>query len=238
VPAANDAFIVQFDDNSTNETGFILQVAEDPDFFDVDDVFLAEGRESFLVRDISLPAGDGTGIYSFRYELPAGAEANAERAFRVRAYNTQGNTAFAGRAVERTLGADLEVLLDDADPQRIQIDSLTGVIAPTNNVGIGYSTFSTSFDITPFSGLDFVDNTIVGGFNVLFGPGSVTTASGRTLVEIFADGTTVAESRIVDSSSFGGEVLIGTADLQEDAFIRITPLDDESTFDSLRLLPA
>lgn len=216
-------FLVEFDDNADDETGYVLQISSEAGF-DVPDA----------IRTVFLPAQEGTGPYSTVYEIPSLADtSNTTRYFRVRAFNTVGNTVFAGRATARTLGVG-EVLVDNADTDRVTVDGLEEVADTDNEANAtaltylvgesGSATFRPMFD-EPGDYLVFVRSLDIDGL-------------GETFVEIFNGAGELLGSRTLTADDAGSNTLIGTFELDEESFVRLSATGEGlATADTVRFLP-
>ncbi len=218
-------FLIEFNDNDDDESGYLLQVSSEEGF----DVPAA-------IDDVFLPPQEDTGVYSFVYTLPEADPGrddfpNSTRFFRVRAFNTVGSTAFAGRPSARTLGPD-EFLIDNNDADRVTVDDLNEVVdrdssdALTYLRGSGTATYTPVFDVeggeegeyTVFANVPNVDNTA------------------GTIVEVFdRDGAFLGGRTFTDGDA-GTNVLVGQFDLTDGSFIRFRSADGDTIADSVRLL--
>ncbi|MEL7238371.1 MAG: hypothetical protein AAGK78_05870, partial [Planctomycetota bacterium] len=225
VPVGTNDFSVEFIDNATDETGYLLQISEGFGF-DVPEE----------IQNVYLPAQDGTGVYQFDYTLPTDLESpNTTRFFRVRAFNTAGSTLFAGRETARSLGDD-ELFFDNSGTN-VTVDGLTEVIDRDGNAtnltfltGTGTAVFDLGFD----GGESGLETSI---FSVFVRNPDV--ELGETLVEVVDGNDTVLGSNVIDDSSRGGDVLVGTFDLGAGSFVRFSDSGGlAATVDVLRLIPA
>jgi hypothetical protein len=247
IGSSSDSFLIEFLDDNTNETGYLLQVSSNPNFDDPDAIdnvildFLPDVDPELLDPDfVSTTSLDrdqraGTGIVRYEYTLPGGESArqdnqNATRFFRLRAFNTAGSSQFAGRAEARTLGEG-EVLIDNA-ADTVTRSGFTVVSDPTLARGVTFlsgdnatATFAATGLLSP------------GRYQILASTVGIA-SPGETLIELL-DGGTVLASRVVDAAGAGSEVLLGTFDLDDDAAVRFSSTGNgTATADVVRFLPA
>ena len=223
-PINQSQFLIQFNDNSEDESGFLLQVSSEEGF----DVPSAQ-------RDVFLPPQEGTGVYTYVYTLPEaipGVEdaPNSTRFFRVRAFNTVGSTAFAGRPQARTLGVD-ELLIDNADAERVSVAGLSVETARNNATALTYLRGSGSATYSPFFAED------AEGDYFVFANVPDVAGVGGTLIEVFNEDGGLLGQRTLSDGDAGTSVLVGTFDLENGSFIRFSGTEeDDAVADSVRLL--
>jgi hypothetical protein len=242
---SQDSITVVFDDNATNEFGYILQVAENAgqtpvsgDDFESFDLAFAEGRptEAFtFVDQLLLEPQDGTGRYEYVYELPEGENPNETRFFRVRAVNTFGSSTFAGRVGGTTLGEG-ELLIDDDDPDRVSLDGDFNRIVDDAGFALSYAGGSSgSATFRPLFGEDGRPG--AGTYNVLVSVPDLNDL-GETRLSVFSDGERI--SRVTfDGDDAGTQVLLARLDLEDDTrFVFESTGDGLAVADTVRLLPS
>ena len=217
VGADETSILATWLDNSTDETGFLLEVSRSADFDIPADI-----------QRYYLPANEGTGPMSFDYTALDGVAST--RYFRVRAFNTAGSTLFTNRTSARTLSAG-EILVDNADSDAVTVEGFDTITDPaTAAVGISYLRGTSGFaDFDP--GLDESGEYFVFLRNVnLEQPGSV-------LVSVFGqDGNLIDEVTVDQEAAAGADVLVGTFDLAEGSFVRVAHSSGTATADAVRFL--
>lgn len=214
-------FLVEFVDNATDESGYVLQVSSEAGF-DVPEA----------IDTVYLPAQADTGAYAYVYGLPTDQAApNSLRYFRVRAFNTFGNTTFAGRPEARSLSTN-EVLVDNADEGRVTNEGFTEFRNDAASVALTYLAGETgSATYRPL----FSEEQI-GEYFVFVRTPNVD--AGETLVEIFNGLGTELESRVIDAEG-NSEILLGRFTLDEESFVRLSATGNGlATADTVRFLPA
>ena len=219
LPTSTNRYLVEFIDNSTDESGFALQVSSSPDFEVPEDI-----------RTIYLAPQDGTGVYSYNYDLPTDlVSPNTTRYFRVRGFNTAGSTPFAGRVTARTLGPD-ELLFDNSS-ENVDNDGLTEVIDRDGN--------STNLTYLRGEGTVTVDLGLTETKSYSVFARNPNVALGSTLVEVIDSMGTVLGSSTITDVSRNADVLVGTFDLDAGSTVRFSNTSGSvATVDVLRLLPA
>ena len=246
-----NTFLIEFDDRADDESGYLLQVAESPDFqvpgetqnvfitFD-DDVLDADDDGEDLDPDgdgfdevLDLGQREGTGPVRFTYTLPTVETGeNTTRYFRLRAFNTAGSTPFAGPAVARTLSPGA-VLIDNSDDDLVDAGGFAerrgaeSAVGLTYLAGDGAATFAVG-------GEEFE----AGRFFV-FAQTAADANYGQTTVRLF-DGETLVAERVVDEDEAGAEVLLGEYRVDGDFSVQFasTGTGGVATADAVRLLPA
>lgn len=206
-------------DNSTDESGFLLEVSRSAEFDVPSDI-----------QRYYLPPGEGTGPQSFEYHALEGAAST--RYFRVRAFNTAGSTPFAGRAEARTLSVG-EILVDNSNEEAVTNDGFTEVVDPGRSVGLSYLRgTSGSVDFNPL--LDELHEYFVFLKNV-----DISTA-GSVVVQIFSDNngveTMLDEVEVDQDAAAGADVLVGSYQLGEGSFVRVAHDSGVATADAVRFL--
>ena len=211
--------LVNFADNSTDETGFLLEVSSDANF-----------DTPGSTRRIYLPAGEGTGPVTYDFKTLDGPV--TERSFRVRAYNTAGSTPFSDRATARTLSQG-EILVDNDTAGAVTTEGFTRVSAPlaANVVGGTYLSGTSGFaDFDPMLGTS-------GRYFVFVRSVDVGTA-GTAAVSIFGAGGNLLDTIDVDqAASAAGDVLLGSFTLGAGSYVRVAQQSGTATADTVRLLP-
>lgn len=206
-------------DASTNENGFVLDVSTSPNFDVPDDI-----------SRYYLPAQDGTGPYTFEFDVVQGELTT--RYFRVRSFNTGGSSPFAGRVTARTLSR-LEVLVDNEDESRVRnIGGWSRIIDRGNSTNLTYLSGASGFveyDPTLAATADF--------FVFMRNPNIST--PGRVLVSVIGEGgTAIHEVEINQAASAGSDVQIGRFRLGPNSFVRLTHVSGTARADTVRFLPA
>ena len=243
-----NSFLVEFSDNDTQESGYLLQVSSDPNFDDadaIDEVFFgfAPDLDPELVdRDflgsnvLDRDQRAGTGTVRYVYDLPGEFDTaeNTQRFFRVRSFNASASSAFAGRAEARTLGVG-EARVDNAQTDRVEAtgDFVTRS-APDLARGATYlagDNGSATFDVGGLLG--------AGDFQV-FARTVDADDAGETLIELLRDGG-VIDSLLVDADDAGSDQLLGRFTFADGDDVRVrfsSTGNGVATADTVRLLPA
>ncbi len=213
-----NTILLNWIDNSDNESGYLLQVSKGAGFDIPGDV-----------TNFYLPAQEGTGVYTHEHFVWEGQLTT--RHFRVRAFNTGGVTGFTGRVSARTLGRD-EILIDNETTDRVRnIGNWESIIDRANSTNLTY--------LRGMSGLVEYDPQVTERreyFIFLRNP-NITTA-GRVTVSIFNGAGTLLGTREIDqAASRGSEVQLGRYMLDEGSFVRIEHLSGTARADTVRFLP-
>ena len=233
LPVSTNNFVVQFIDNADDETGFLLQVSATPNFDvpeAIDNVYLPAGQQVDEDGNVT----DETGVVSYIYSLPTDlVSANTTRYFRVRAYNTAGSTAFAGREQVRTLGTD-EIFVDNVAEGFVN-NGLTEVIDRNGNA-TNLTFFQGEGDFTLPLGVTGGANGEAQNFSLFVRNPNV--ELGDTLVEVIDGlGNVVGSTNITDVSR-GADVLVGSFALDQGSSVRFTSGSGSvATVDAVRLIP-
>ena len=246
-----NTFLIEFDDRSTDESGYLLQVAESPDFnvieetrtidigFD-DDVLDADEDGEDLDPDddgvdevLDLGQREATEPVRFTYELPqVETGENLVRYFRLRSFNTAGSSAFAGPAVATTLSPGA-VLIDNSDDDLVDAGDFVERRGAESAVGLTYlaGDGTATFDV---GGEEFE----AGRFFV-FAQTAADADFGQTTIRLF-DGDTLVAERVVDEDEAGAEILLGEYRVDGDYSVQFASTGDDgvATADAVRLLPA
>ncbi|MEM1013287.1 MAG: SdrD B-like domain-containing protein [Planctomycetota bacterium] len=243
VGSSTDTYTVAFNDRSTNEFGFLLQIAETDgengttsDFSTFDDAF-ADGRidEAYeLVEQILLPAQDGTGRYEFTYQLPEGeGGSDTSRIFRVRALNTAGNSDFAGRVRATTLGEG-EVFVDNDSP----LVTTSGDFTQVFNSGARAVSLVSGTDGTAVFDPGFgSDGGPAAGSYQVFANVPFVDGLGTVRIDIRNDiGDSIA-TRFISGEVTGRDVFLGTFSLGDGATVVFSEDEGTAFADTVRFLP-
>lgn len=211
-----DTILATWLDNSTDESGFLLEVSRSAEFDSPSDI-----------QRFYLPPGEDTGPQSFEYHALEGEIAN--RYFRVRAFNTAGSTGFTGRAHARTLSVG-EILIDNSTEEAVTNDGFTEIVDPSRSVGLSYLRgTSGSADFSPL--LDTAGQYFVFLKNVNI------SEAGSVLVSIFnSEGSVLDEVEVDQEAAAGADVLVGSYTLGEESFVRISHNSGVATADAVRFL--
>ena len=209
--------LVNFLDNSVDESGFLLEASTSPNFDVPADI-----------KRVYLPPSEGTGAVAYDYAVNDGAVST--RYFRVRSYNTAGATKFTDQVTARTLSRG-EILVDN-DSAGVTVDGFTRVVSRPNSVNGTY--------LSGTSGsVDFDPNLSSFGNYFVFVRSVAIAEPGSVLVDIFGgDGALLRTVSLDQSQSAGADVLLGTYALGADSHIRVRQNSGTATADTVRLLPA
>ncbi len=242
-----ESFTVVFDDNSTNEFGFLLQIASGAgqnsgtsDDFENFDLLFADGRvdEAYeLIDQVLLAPQDGTGRYEAVYTLPEGADSNVERFFRLRSVNTAGGSAFAGRSSGATLD-DGEIVIDNDDPVRVSLGGDFSRVVDAGAFALSYAAGTKgSVNYNPLFGSD--SGPEAGRYTLLVNVPDVTADLGETQVDVFNSAGRSTFNTTFDGTARGAELVLGTFDFAEgDRIVFSNPGNGNAFADRVRLLRA
>ena len=211
--------LVNFDDNSSDESGFLLEVSDSPDFL-----------AGTGAKRIYLPPSQGTGPVSYSFDT--NADSVVSRYFRVRSFNTGGSSPFAGGIVARTLGTG-EVLVDNDSPGAVtSTGDFTRTRGRTSAVNASYLRGTSGY-------VDFDPMLATTGRYFVFARSVATGSPGTAAVSVFGTGGGLLGTSDVDQETAGGgETLLGTFDLGPDSFVRIAAKSGVATADTVRFVPA
>ncbi|MEM7809334.1 MAG: SdrD B-like domain-containing protein [Planctomycetota bacterium] len=238
--SSTQSFTVVFDDNAESEEGYILQIADNATDFTTFDVAFADGREEAafdFVRQVFLPPQDGTARYQTTVELQSATtdSENTSRAFRIRAVNTAGSSAFAGRVTASTLGPG-EIVIDDDDPARVTFTGDFVRVVDDGARALSYAsgtTGSVTYD-PPFG----AENGPAEGTYAVFANVPDVGSLGETRVSVFSTDGNSRGSVVLDPAQRGAEILIGTFRFREGDRIAFSSSDGGNAFaDTVRFLP-